>query len=185
MNGRMIEEKESRAFLLELKDSVLDVPDFPRKGILFKDITPILGNGRLFRGMIQTLADRYRVSKPDVIVCIESRGFFMGSPLAVELGVGLVPVRKKGKLPRPTKSVSYQLEYGWDSLEVHRDDLSEGMKVLVIDDVLATGGTMRAVLELLSEFRCEVQELSFLIELKALEGRKKLIGHPVYSLIQY
>lgn len=175
----------NRTLDLELKDTIKTIPDFPKPGILFRDITPILKNGELFGRTIRHFADRYRVNKPDAIVCIESRGFLLGAPLAVQLGVGLVLVRKRGKLPRKTCKVSYQLEYGVDELETHEEDLVDIENVLIVDDVLATGGTTSAVVQLIEGLRCRIIEISFLIELMGLEGRNRLKKHPVFSLVKY
>lgn len=152
---------------------------------MFKDITPLLKEGPLFREVIQHLAQRYRDAKPDVIVSVESRGFFLGAPLAFELGVGIVPVRKKGKLPRKTKSVSYELEYGLDHLEIHEGDLKKAHRVLIVDDVLATGGTISAVVKLVEDSGAQVMGIDFLIELLFLKGREKLKKYEVFSMVQY
>jgi adenine phosphoribosyltransferase len=168
-----------------LKKTIREVPDFPKKGILFKDITPLLKNGSLFVETIDFFARRYEKNKPDCIACVESRGFLLGGPLAARLGVGLVLIRKKGKLPRTTKSITYDLEYGQDCLEVHEEDILKGEKVLLVDDVLATGGTMGAVIELLEGLHCDIVEVSFLIELMGLHGRDRIKKYPVYSLVQY
>lgn len=169
----------------ELREAIIDVPDFPKKGIIFKDITPILRNGALFQKTIDFFAQRYAAFQPDVVVSVESRGFLLGGPLAARLGSGLVPVRKIGKLPRTTRTVNYELEYGKDGLQIHVDDLGRGDRVLVVDDVLATGGTTSAVIQLLDQAGVEILEVSFLIELVALKGREKLGNCSVFSLIKY
>ncbi len=169
----------------ELKRHIRDIPDFPTKGILFRDITPLLQNGPAFRQAIQAFAARHTGKRPDAIVAIESRGLIIGSALAYELGVGMVPVRKKGKLPHHTYRASYALEYGQDTLEIHRDGLAKGSRVLLVDDLLATGGTMQATIQLIEQCGAEVIELAFLIELTALKGRERLVPHPIISLVQY
>lgn len=176
---------DSKELVLELKETIREIPDFPKKGILFKDITPILKHGALFQKTIQFFVDRYRDLRPDAIVCVESRGFLLGAPLASQLGMGVIPVRKKGKLPRPTRSVTYQLEYGSDTLEIHEEDLEKADRILFVDDVLATGGTTSAVIQLLEGLGCKIMEISFLIELMALRGRQRLKDYPVFSLVQY
>ena len=170
---------------LELMRYVRDIPDFPTKGILFRDITPLLQDGAAFRQAIRMLAARHQGAKPDAVVAIESRGLIVGSALAYELGVGVVPVRKKGKLPHKTYEASYTLEYGRDTLEIHQDGLARGAKVLLVDDLLATGGTMGATIQLIEQCGGRIIELAFLIELTALKGRQRLVPHPVISLIQY
>lgn len=169
----------------ELEESIATIPDFPKPGILFRDITPILKDGELFGKTIRYFAQRYRAQKPDAIVCIESRGFLLGAPLAVELGVGLILVRKRGKLPRKTRTVTYQLEYGVDELEIHEEDLADARDILIVDDVLATGGTTAAVVQLIEGMKRRITEISFLIELIALKGRDRLKKYPVFSLVQY
>ena len=170
---------------LDLKRYIRDIPNFPSKGILFRDITPLLQCGPAFHQAIRTLAERHRGQRPDAIVAIESRGLIVGSALAYELGVGVVPVRKKGKLPHKTYQASYTLEYGQDTLEIHRDGLNKGARVLLIDDLLATGGTMSATIQLIEKCGARIIELAFLIELTALKGRARLAPHPIISLIQY
>ncbi len=171
---------------MELKQYVRDIPDFPTKGILFRDITPLLQNGAAFHRAIHSLAARHQgATKPDAVVAIESRGLIVGSALAYELGVGVVPVRKKGKLPHKTYRASYTLEYGQDTLEMHQDGLSQGARVLLVDDLLATGGTMAATIQLVEQCGGTIVELAFLIELTALKGRERVAPHPVISLIQY
>jgi adenine phosphoribosyltransferase len=170
---------------LNLKRYIRDIPDFPTKGILFRDITPLLQNGPVFRQAIKVLASRHYGALPDAVVAIESRGLIVGSALAYELGVGVVPVRKKGKLPHETYSATYTLEYGQDTLEIHRDALAPGARVLLVDDLLATGGTMEATIALIEQCGGRIVELAFLIELTALQGRARLAPHPIISLIQY
>lgn len=169
----------------ELKRFIRDIPDFPTPGILFRDITPLLQDGQAFRRAIQALAARHHGRLPDAVVAIESRGLIIGSALAYELGVGMVPVRKKGKLPHQTYRATYTLEYGQDTLEIHQDALAKGDRVLLVDDLLATGGTMEATIRLIEQCGALVVELAFLIELTALKGRERLIPHPLISLIQY
>jgi adenine phosphoribosyltransferase len=169
----------------DLKAFIRDIPDFPKKGIVFKDITPLLGDGPAFRKTIDGLAEIGRANGVTKVAAIESRGFIFGSAVAHALGVGVVPVRKKGKLPHKTLSATYQLEYGTDTLEMHVDALHKGEKVLVVDDVLATGGTAAAVTDLVRKAGASPVALSFVIELLFLGGRGKLDGLPVTSLIQY
>lgn len=168
-----------------LKDSIRDVPDFPKKGILFKDITPLLNRGELLQDTVDLIVEHYRDKGVQKIAVIESRGFIIGTPVAYKLGVGIIPIRKKGKLPYRTISSTYQLEYGFDTLEMHEDAVSKGEKVLIIDDLLATGGTAGATAELLKKSGAVVAGIAFVIELSFLEGRKNLKGYDVYSLIQY
>jgi adenine phosphoribosyltransferase len=170
---------------LRLTDFVRTIPDFPSKGILFRDITPLLQHGAAFRQAIRTLAERHHGQRPDAVVAIESRGLIVGSALAYELGVGVVPVRKKGKLPHKTYQAAYTLEYGQDCLEIHQDGLRPGWRVLLVDDLLATGGTMGATIKLIEQCGGRIVELAFLIELTALKGRARMAPHPVISLIQY
>lgn len=168
-----------------LKNSIRDVPDFPKKGIIFKDITTLLKDGKKFREAIDCIVERYEGKKIDKVVAIEARGFVLGSVVAYRLGAGIIPVRKKGKLPYETNSVEYDLEYGKDSLEMHKDAIEPGEKVIVIDDLLATGGTMNAVCDLIERSKGEVVEAAFLIELEFLKGRDRLKGRKVFSLIKF
>jgi len=168
----------------ELKKLIRDVPDFPKKGIIFKDITPLLKDKTAFRRVVDIFADRYKDKKIDFIASIEARGFILGAAIADRLGIGMIPVRKKGKLPYKTTSVTYDLEYGTDTLEMHEDAVSRGDRVLVIDDLLATGGTAGAVCELIQKSGGDVVEVSFLIELEFLKGRAKLKNHPIFSLLK-
>jgi len=170
---------------VELKDKIRDIPDFPKPGILFKDITTLLQDARAFSSAIDQLAQRYQERQIDSIVCIEARGFIFGGALAYRLGTGLIPVRKAGKLPYKTHKITYELEYGTDTLEIHQDAIAPGQRILIVDDLLATGGTTKAVAELVGQLGGEVVELAFLIELTYLHGRQKLSGYPVYSLIQF
>jgi adenine phosphoribosyltransferase len=168
-----------------LRAKIRDIPDFPQQGIVFKDITPLLADARAFNTTIHLLADRYVRQGVDQVVGIEARGFILAAALAYKLNTGLVLVRKPGKLPAATITAAYELEYGSDQLEVQRDALWPGARVLLVDDVMATGGTMRAAIDLVKELQCEVVELAFLIELSALNGRQRLEGHEVFSLLQY
>lgn len=168
-----------------LRDRVRNVPDFPSPGILFRDIAPALSDGPLFRDVIQHFAERFRTAKLDSVVAIESRGFIIGAPLAVQLGLGFTLIRKPGKLPWNTLRVDYALEYGSDALEAHTDALAEGHRALVVDDVLATGGTAAATVELVRKLGAEVVACAFVIELAPLRGRERLPGLPVESILSY
>lgn len=169
-----------------LKKSIRDIPDFPKKGILFKDITTLLANGDLLRQAVDSMAVHFQKAGVTKILCVESRGFIFGAPVAYKLGAGMIPVRKKGKLPYKTIAVTYSLEYGTDTLEMHEDAVKAGEKVLIIDDLLATGGTAAAVCELVKKAGGTVAGIGFVIELEFLDGRKKLkeCGE-IFSLIQY
>ena len=170
---------------MDLDKYIRCVPDFPEKGILFRDITPLLAEYSAYRFAIGELAKLVAHEKIDRIAAIESRGFLFGAPLAVACGVGIALIRKKGKLPYTTVTKSYELEYGENTLELHSDALIAGERILVVDDVLATGGTAHAAGELVRMLGGEVVGNTFLIELKALDGRKRLNAEPVYSLLQY
>lgn len=169
----------------EIKKLIRDIPDFPKPGILFRDITPFLENPRIFKKTIQHLKDHYLPYKISKVVGIEARGFIIAAPLALELNAGFVPVRKKGKLPYKTESVTYQLEYGTDTLQVHSDAIKKGERVLVVDDVLATGGTAKAVCDLIKRLGGDIVSIFMLIELTALGGREKLADYDLYSLVKY
>ena len=162
---------------------VRDVPDFPQAGIIFRDITPLLGNGAALRSAVDALAGLYQGI--DSVIGIESRGFILGAPVAYALGVGMVPVRKLGRLPRPTERADYALEYGTNTVEIHADALRPGERVLIIDDVLATGGTAAATVELVERLGGQVAGIAVLIELPDLGGRERLAGYPVTSLLRY
>jgi adenine phosphoribosyltransferase len=168
----------------ELKRAIRDVPGFPKPGIIFKDITTLLRDGRLFGLAVNKLAEKFKGKKIDCVVSVEARGFIFGAAVAYKLGAGIIPVRKKGKLPHKTHSVTYDLEYGQDTLEVHLDAFEKGAKVLIVDDLLATGGTAKATAELVEKLGGKVVGIIFLIELTALKGREKLKGYPVYSIIK-
>jgi adenine phosphoribosyltransferase len=168
-----------------LKRAIRDVPDFPKPGIVFKDITTLLRDPVLFRRSLDLLSVLCGDLGAQKVVAIESRGFILGGALALRLGAGFVPVRKPGKLPWKSRQASYELEYGKDALEIHEDALAAGERVLVVDDVIATGGTARAVAELVASLGAQLVGFSFLVELDFLDGRAKLAGHEVRSLIRY
>lgn len=169
---------------MDLRRHIRDIPDFPKPGILFRDITPLLADGPALRWTIDHLSERYRGSV-DIVLGIESRGFIIGSALAYALGVGLALVRKPGKLPFQTFSAEYELEYGRDVLEIHRDAFGHTTRVLIVDDLLATGGTASAAIRLVEHLRGEIVECAVIIELDFLKGRQRLAPHPVYSLVHY
>lgn len=168
-----------------LKSLIRDVPDFPLQGILFRDVTPLLRDPAGLAQVVDALAERYRGQRIDVVAGIESRGFIFGTPLAVALGTGFVPIRKLGKLPADKITREYALEYGTNSLEVHRDAVRPGERVLLVDDLLATGGTARAASGLLEDLGAEVVETAFVIELAFLNGRAAMEGRPVHALLTY
>jgi adenine phosphoribosyltransferase len=167
------------------KDLVRDVPDFPSKGVVFRDITPLLADAAAFEAVVEALASAFGDRHVDKVVGVEARGFILASPVALRLGAGLVPMRKAGKLPWQTDAEDYQLEYGQERLEVHRDGLSPGDRVLVVDDVLATGGTAAAAVRLAERPGAEVVGLGFLLELLSLGGRRHLQGRETVSLMEY
>jgi len=169
----------------ELKAAVRDVPDFPIKGILFKEITPILHDGRLFRIAVDSFADRHNGKKIDAVVGIDARGFIFAGAVAYKLGVGFVPVRKKGKLPYKTVVTSYTLEYGSETSEMHVDSLKKGDNVIIVDDLLATGGTAMAAATLVKQLGANIAEIDFLIELSFLKGRERLKDFPLFAAIVY
>jgi len=171
--------------MVDLKKLIREVPDFPKPGILFYDITTLLKNAHGLHTLICGLADHYEDQHPDLVIGIEARGFVFGPALAYRLGVGFVPVRKPKKLPATTASVTYELEYGTDSLEIHRDAVQPGERVIIMDDLLATGGTAQATVKLVESLGGCVASLAFVIELEFLHGREKLRGYDVFSLLQY
>ena len=168
-----------------LKAKIRHVPDFPKPGILFYDITTLLCDPQGFRDTIDAMAAPYMGEDLDQVVGIESRGFILGAAIAATLGCGFVPIRKPGKLPAATYQESYHLEYGTDSLEIHQDACGQNQRVLIVDDVLATGGTARAAIDLVKKTGAKIIGAAFLIELDLLKGRDKLAGEPVYSVLQY
>ena len=169
----------------KLKSSIRDVADFPKPGIVFKDITPLLQNAPLFKSSIERMAGPFRRKGITHVASVESRGFIFGAPVAYQLDAGYIPMRKKGKLPYKTAAHEYALEYGTDTVEIHADALDAASRVLIIDDVLATGGTAVAACRLVEKLKAKVIGLSFLIELEFLHGREKLRGYDVVSLIRY
>lgn len=169
----------------DLKLSIRDIPDFPKKGIIFKDITTLLQDAKSFTRMIDMIANRYIGQRIDKVVGVEARGFLIGAALAYRLGAGVVLVRKPGKLPSETFSKTYDLEYGTDTLEIHKDAIKPGEKILIADDLLATGGTMAAVVDMITKMQGEIVECCFMTELTFLDGRKKLPEGKVYSLMQF
>ncbi len=170
---------------LDLRSSIRSIPDFPKPGIMFRDITPLLMDVRAFREAVRRMAEPYAVGDVDVVVGAESRGFIFGAPIALTLDAGFVPVRKKGKLPAETTAVTYDLEYGTDTLEMHTDAVSGGTRVLMVDDLLATGGTMVASCEIVEKAGARVVGVEFLIELAFLGGRARFEKYPVRTQIVY
>ena len=169
----------------DLRAKIRDIKDFPTEGILFKDITTLLKDGPAWRFAVDSLASHYQKERVDVVVGVESRGFIFGGAIAHQLNAGFVPVRKLGKLPGKTIEVEYELEYGRDALAIHEDAIKVGQRVLVVDDLLATGGTMAATLRLVDQLGGRVVGVAFMIELAFLRGRDKLKDHPVHALITY
>ena len=170
---------------LNLKDYIRNIPNFPKTGILFRDITPLLADKLALNTAINLLSTKFRNKKVDYVVAAEARGFILAGAVAKKLSAGFVPVRKKNKLPFRTHQASYNLEYGVDTLEIHQDAFKPSSRVLILDDLLATGGTVRAIIDLVRQLGGKIIGICFLIELTALAGRRKLKGYPVYSLIKY
>ena len=175
----------AKASTIDLRALIRDIPDFPKPGILFRDVTPLLGNGPAFRACIRQLCERLSPARPQAVAGIESRGFIFGASVAAELGIGFVPIRKPGKLPWRTRKEQYQLEYGTDAIEVHEDAVATGTRVALVDDLLATGGTAGAAIKLLQGLGGEVVVAAFVIELAFLQGRARLAGVPAQVLITY
>ncbi|MFC1668567.1 adenine phosphoribosyltransferase [Chlamydiota bacterium] len=175
------------SFSGDFKKYIRDISDFPKKGIIFKDITPLLKDPSAFKALIELLTKRYESKNIDYVIAVEARGFILGAALAYSLGVGFIPVRKEGKLPAQVCSISYQLEYGVDTLEIHKNDIETDSRIVIIDDVLATGGTISAVVNLLDEMQATIIEIAFLIELTFLNGREKLAQNKekIFSFIEY
>jgi len=169
----------------ELKKSIRNIPDFPKKGILFRDITTLLKDGQSFKAAVELIAAKYQDGKVDKVAAIEARGFIFGGAIAYKLGKGFVPVRKKGKLPAEVFEATYSLEYGTDTLEVHRDAIESKDKVLIVDDLLATGGTAKAVCQLIKNSGAKIVGIEFLIELTDLKGIEQLRDWPVHSIIKF
>jgi len=169
----------------ELRARIREIPDFPKPGILFYDITTLLKDGAAFRESIDLMLEPYKGEKIDIVVGMESRGFIFSAPMAYQLNAGLVPVRKLGKLPAETITVEYALEYGSNTLEIHRDAIQAGQKVLIVDDLLATGGTVQGTIELVERLKGNVVGLAFLVELDFLKGRDRLNGRRVTSVVKY
>ena len=170
---------------ISLKETIRNIPDFPKPGILFRDITTLLNDKTAFKYAIDELAKKFKDKKIDKVVAVEARGFIFGAAIAHRLGAGFVPVRKKGKLPWKTNSATYELEYGTDTLQIHNDAIGPKDRTLIVDDLLATGGTAKAVIDLIKQLEGKVVGIAFLIELKDLNGKTKLKGYPVFSLIKY
>lgn len=169
----------------DLKKMIRDIPDFPKKGVIFKDITTLLSNATAFATAIDLIGDRYIDKKVDFIVAAEARGFVFGSALAYKLNAGIVLIRKTGKLPHRTVKTLYELEYGTDELEIHEDAISQGHRVLLVDDLLATGGTASAAADLITKLNGDIVGLAFLVELTFLKGRDRLQNYDVFSLIKF
>ena len=170
---------------INLEKYIRNIPDFPKPGILFRDITTLIQDGKAFKACIDILVKKYKGKKITKIVAVEARGFIFGASIANRLGVGFVPIRKKGKLPSKTNSVTYDLEYGTDTLEIHCDAIEKNDKVLIVDDLLATGGTVKAATELIEGLEGKVMGIAFVIELVDLGGRNKLKGYPLVSLVKF
>jgi adenine phosphoribosyltransferase len=170
---------------MDLAKMIRDVPDFPKEGILFKDITTLIKEPQAFRQVIDLLSAHYAGQQIDLVVAVEARGYIFGAPIAYKLGAGFVPVRKEGKLPAETVREEYELEYGTDSVEMHRDAIQPGQKVLIVDDLIATGGSAAATARLVERLGGEVVSIAFLIELTFLKGVEKLKGYDVFTMIEY
>lgn len=169
----------------KIKAAIRDIPDFPQKGVIFKDITPVLADAALFKGAVDILCQRQRNGKIDKVAAIDARGFIFGAAVALKLGTGFIPVRKKGKLPFKTIEQSYKLEYGAATISIHVDAVKAGERVLIVDDLLATGGTAAATAALIDRLGGKIVEIAFLIELAFLKGRTKLSKYPVFSAIVF
>ena len=170
---------------MDLARLIRNVPDFPKPGVQFKDITTLLQNGAAFRWVVDGWKDRYTGREVDAIVGVEARGFIFGAALAYAMELPFIPVRKVGKLPAPTLAEAFELEYGADTAEIHVDALSKGERVVIVDDLLATGGTVAAIARLVEKLGAEIVEIAFVVELPPLKGREKLAGYPVHSLVQF
>jgi len=180
-----LDSNKKETCMEDLKNIIRDIPDFPKKGIIFKDITTLLADAQSFQKMIDLLSHRYVGQKIDKVVGVEARGFIIGAALAYKLGAGIVLVRKPGKLPSETFKKSYDLEYGTDTLEIHTDAIKKGEKVLIADDLLATGGTVAAVVDMVSAMGADIVECCFMTELEFLHGRDKLPAGKIFSLLKF
>ena len=169
----------------DIKNAIRDIPDYPEEGIIFKDITTMISDARLLKESVDLIAGEFTDREIDLVVCVEARGFIFGAAIAYKLGAGLVPVRKEGKLPHKTRKVSYSLEYGSATVEIHEDAVKSGNRVLIVDDLLATGGTLAATVDLVKQHGGDIVAVAVLIELDFLNGREKLKGTPVFTLIHY
>ena len=170
---------------MDLKDYIASIPDYPSKGIIFRDISPLMADGEAYREATKQIVNYAKEKRIDMVVGPEARGFIVGCPVAYEMGVGFAPVRKKGKLPRETIEVTYGLEYGTDTLTLHKDAIKSGQRVLICDDLLATGGTIKATIDLVEELGGIVVGCAFLIELTELKGREKIEGYDMITLMEY
>jgi adenine phosphoribosyltransferase len=170
---------------IDLKHYIRSIPDWPKKGILFRDITPLLGDPRAFAAAVDALSADFSDAGIDYVAAVEARGFIFGAAVAEKLAAGFIPIRKKNKLPWQTERITYDLEYGTDTLEVHRDAVTSGAKVLMVDDLLATGGTMVAACKLIEKIGGHIAGIAFLVELSDLKGREKLAGYKLTSVISY
>ncbi len=171
--------------MVDLKSKIRTIPHFPKKGIMFRDITTLLKDPEGFHEVINQFVNRYKNKKIDIVVGVESRGFILGGALAHQLGCGFVPVRKPGKLPAKTTKIEYELEYGKDALEIHNDAIIPGQNVLIIDDLIATGGTAKATADLVKKLGGNIVELAFVVDLPDLKGKEKLSDYPVFTLVQF
>ncbi len=174
-----------KAKKIDLKSYIRDIPNFPKEGIIFKDLTLLLRDKDALKQAVDILAEKFQKEKIDYIVAVEARGFIFGSAIAYKLDAGFVPIRKKGKLPYRTSSITYELEYGTDTLEIHEDALPANSRVLIVDDLLATGGTVRAVVDLVKKQNAKIVGVAFLVELGFLNGKEKLKGLPLFSVIKF
>jgi len=170
---------------MNLNEYIRDIPDFPKKGIIFKDITPLLKDKTAFAAAVKTMAEPYRNAGLAAVAAIESRGFILGAAMALELGIGFIPIRKPGKLPYKSRRQQYSLEYGTDAIEIHEDAVTAGQRILLVDDVIATGGTARAAADLLKSLGAELVGIAFLVELSFLGGVEKLHGEKIFSVLRY
>ncbi len=183
--GQKLENQFREVRMEEIRNAIRDIPDFPKPGIIFKDITPILKDPALFGKTVDIFVEHYRDRGVSAVASIESRGFIFGSVLALKLGVPFIPIRKKGKLPYKTVTATYELEYGTDSVEMHEDALNTGDNVLILDDLVATGGTAKATAELVEKVGAKVLEIAVVIELAFLNPREKLAGYDIFSIVQF